>query len=237
MQRYFIESEDRLIFSSEQIRHMTRVMRMKPRDRFEAVYRGKCYVMEIRSLEPFCADIVEELSVSTELEKDLTLLYCLPKGEKLDLVIQKATEIGVRRIILVESSRCVCRYKAGDFERKYPRLKKIAVEASEQSRRLSVPEISGIIPFSDIGKLKFDRAYIAYENERTKRIDIDSTETVNSIGILIGSEGGFSKEEALFAEASGYRPVSLGKRILRSETACFYALSVLAYLLENADEV
>lgn len=234
MQRYFVDRSDRLEFSSEQIRHMTRVMRMSVGDRIEAVFQGRCYVMEIHSFEPFRADIVEELSASSELQADLTLLYCLPKGDKLDLVIQKATEIGVRKIILVESSRCVCRFKEGDFERKYPRLRKIAVEASEQSHRWSVPEIVGVIPFSEIGKLKFDRAYIAYENERAKRIDIDpSKEKVNSVGILIGSEGGFSEEEVLFAEASGYLPVSLGKRILRSETACFYALSVLAYLLED----
>lgn len=237
MQRYFSdEAAAEPSLSEEQIRHILTVMRMRCKDRMEIVHRGQCYLCEITSAHPFAFEIVERKDESPELPVDLTLLYCLPKGDKLDLVVQKATEIGVSRIVLVQSSRCICRYRKEDIEKKLQRFRKIATEASEQSRRLKVPELSEVIDFSKIGAYRFDRAYIAYEGEKHRdfREDMKRIRPGQSVGILVGSEGGFSAEEVDAAYEAGYLPVTLGKRILRSETAALYALSVLSYMIEES---
>lgn len=236
MQRYFIDKEkDHIELNQEQIHHIIKVMRMNIHDKIEIVFKEKGYIYQISSLQPFEIDFVEELSDNPELNVDLTLLYCLPKGDKLDLVIQKATEIGVKEIILVQSSRCISKFSMTDFLRKKDRFDKIAIEASEQSHRFIVPKINQLISFKDINKLKFDYAYIAYEKEGSGSFldDIKNIKKDDKVGILIGCEGGFSSSEVEYAVANGYKSISLGKRILRSETACFYALSVLSYLLED----
>jgi len=234
MQRYFIENND-FVLSSDQLHHIKNVMRMKEGNHFMIVNDASLYECEIISLNPFNFNKVLVDSASPELNVDITLLYCLPKGDKLDLVIQKATEIGVNNIILVQSSRCVSKFKKEDYDKKRSRFKKIVIEASEQSHRLKVPTVYDIIDFKDISKYRFDQAYIAYENEGDIRFDSDFNKLKKgqSVGILIGCEGGFSIEEVEYAKKCGYRSISLGKRILRSETACIYALSVLANAVED----
>ena len=142
---------------------------------------------------------------------------------------------GVKNIILVQSSRCVCKFKKEDFNKKLQRFNKIASEASEQSHRLIIPTIKDIIDFKDIKNYSFDHAYIAYEKEEnnTFKNSFNNVKPHQSIGIIIGSEGGFSQEEVEYAINNGYKSLSLGKRILRSETACLYSLSVLSFLVED----
>lgn len=236
MQRYFIDKNyDHIELNNEQLHHITKVMRMNINDKIEAVFNSKCYLLNITSLSPFSFEIIETLTSNSELNVDITLLYCLPKGDKLDLVIQKATEIGVKNIILVQSSRCVCKFKKEDFNKKLQRFNKIASEASEQSHRLIIPTIKDIIDFKDIKNYSFDHAYIAYEKEEnnTFKNSFNNVKPHQSIGIIIGSEGGFSQEEVEYAINNGYKSLSLGKRILRSETACLYSLSVLSFLVED----
>ena len=234
MQRYFIDKNyDHIEFNNEQLHHITKVMRMNINDKIEAVFNSKCYLLNITSLSPFSFEIIETLTSNSELNVDITLLYCLPKGDKLDLVIQKATEIGVKNIILVQSSRCVCKYKKEDYIKKITRLNKIILEASEQSHRFILPKIIDIIDFKDLKKYQFNHNFIAYENEKTTSLNSFTFKKNESIGILIGSEGGFSIQEVKYAEENNYKAISLGKRILRSETACIYALSVLSFLSED----
>lgn len=236
MQRYFIDKKfDEIRFTDEQIHHIQKVMRMEKGDQIEVIFKDKGYVCSICSLSPFEVTIEKEIENNPELNVDITLLYCLPKGDKLDLVIQKATEIGANEIILVQSSRCVSKFKKEDFNKKLTRFNKIALEASEQSHRFKVPNIDKIIDFKDISKFKFDYGYIAYEDEHygTFIKDLENIKAHQSIGIIIGSEGGFSKQEVDYANENGYKSVTLGKRILRSETACIHALSVISYLVEE----
>ena len=104
MQRYFIDKNyDHIELNNEQLHHITKVMRMNINDKIEAVFNSKCYLLNITSLSPFSFEIIETLTSNSELNVDITLLYCLPKGDKLDLVIQKATEIGVKNIIFSSS--------------------------------------------------------------------------------------------------------------------------------------
>ena len=105
MQRYFIDKNyDHIELNNEQLHHITKVMRMNINDKIEAVFNSKCYLLNITSLSPFSFEIIETLTSNSELNVDITLLYCLPKGDKLDLVIQKATEIGVKNIIFSSSA-------------------------------------------------------------------------------------------------------------------------------------
>ena len=110
MQRYIIQTKE-FNLNEEQIRHATKVMRMTVGDEIEVVYNKACYIVRITSIKPFGIEKVSEITKSPELNVDITLLYCLPKGDKLDFVIQKATEIGVKNIVLVQSSRCVTKFK------------------------------------------------------------------------------------------------------------------------------
>lgn len=232
MQRYFVDN-DNLLLSDEQIHHLTKVVRSHIGEEFEIVYAGTATRFLITSLSPLKYEAISKSLNDSELLVNLTLLYCLPKGEKLELVIQKATEIGVSEIILVRSSRCIMKIKKEDEEKKLMRYQKIALEASEQSHRLKVPVINKIIDFNDIGKYQFSKGYIAYENEDNFSFHEEVFKRSDSIGIIVGPEGGFSQDEVEFAEKNNYRSVTLGKRILRSETACIYALSVLSYLVED----
>lgn len=231
MQRYFLRNE--LIFDEEDKHHILRVMRMKKGDRIEAVLDSKVYLLEITNTLPFEYTIIEEYTEDKEL--NITLLYCLPKGEKLELVVQKATELGVKEIILVQSSRCVVKYKQNDFEKKLNRLNKIALEAAEQSKRNTLPIIKDIIDYKKINSYKFDHAFIAYEKENDKSLYEKLSEIKNgqSIAFLVGAEGGFSLEEVEYAIESGYNSISLGKRILRSETAAIFCMSVAALVSER----
>ena len=153
----------------------------------------------------------------------------------MDLVIQKATELGVGEIILVQSERCIAKITKENKEKKLLRFNKIALEASEQSKRTKVPLIDKVIDYKDISKFSFDHSFIAYEDEGeiSFKQKIENIKEGETIGIIIGSEGGFSKKEVEYAISNNYQSISLGKRILRSETAVFYALTCFSILLER----
>lgn len=238
MQRYFVSTNgSNIIFKEEDIFHMQKVMRMRENDQIEVVMDNHCYLCSIASFSPFKVDIVEELKEERELDIDITLLYCLPKGEKLDLVIQKATELGVNHIIGVESERTIVHFEDNKKASKIERFNKIMKEAAEQSHRLSIPTFDDIMKYKQAIKKSYDYKFIAYEDECKKENSFYSLlkdiKSGSSVAILVGAEGGFSKEEVEIANNEGFINVSLGKRILRSETAAIYALSVISFVRES----
>lgn len=237
MQRYFVDQiiDGKVIFSKDQTHHILKVMRMREKEQITCAFQKKIYLCQIISVNPLEVIVEKELEENNELEIDVTLLYCLPKGDKLDLVIQKATELGVKEIILVQSERCIAKIKKEDEQKKLIRFNTIAKEASEQSKRSMVPTIDKIINFKDIANFKFDYQFIAYENDRQNTFftSLSEIKKHQSIAILVGSEGGFSEKEVEYALKNSYQSVSLGKRILRSETAVFYALSVIGFMIER----
>jgi 16S rRNA (uracil1498-N3)-methyltransferase len=237
MQRYFVDKieNDVVYLTKEQEHHIVKVMRMKEQEQVTCACDGIIYLCEIESLNPLKVVCKERLDENNELEVDVTLLYCLPKGDKLDLVLQKATELGVKEIILVQSERCIAKIKKEDEARKLIRFNTIVKEASEQSKRSVVPIVNKIINYKDINKYHFDHSFIAYENEKDETYFsyLSKVNKKESIGILIGSEGGFSLKEVEYAKSNGYTSISLGKRILRSETAVFYALSAISLIIEG----
>lgn len=239
MQRYFSLSKENILLSNDDIHHITHVMRGKKGDQVEVIKDSLIYVCEIVSTSPF---ILKEVSIkedNNELNKDITLFYVLSKGDKNDLVIQKCTEIGVKNIVLLNSKRSVIKLDQKDFEKKKERYIKIAKEASEQCKRNIIPNIYGLYNITSIpSELLCDINLVGYELENgktNKTMDFfqDFKKNKQSISILIGPEGGISEDEISSLISQGFNIVSLGKRILRTETAAIYALSVISFLLEN----
>ena len=237
MQRYFtsFKDEKNITISNDDIFHIVKVMRMKINDQFEINNDGDIYLAQINSLAPFSFKILKKIDENHELKTKITLLYCLPKGDKIDLVLQKATELGVNQIVLVNSSRCIAKINDENKEKKLARFNKIIKEATEQCKRNNLPALKDVIKFNDISNYQSDLNLIAYENSKMSNQELKDllrNFKGNTVTILIGAEGGFSKEEVEYALKNNFISISLGNRILRSETSVFNLLSILGYELE-----
>ena len=237
MQRYFASLLDKehVKLESEDEHHLLHVMRMKKDDEIEVVANDKLFLCRIENVNPLNIYIVHEINSDVELNEDVTLLFALTKGDRTDLVVQKATELGVKKIALIQSERTVVRYEEKDIAKKCARYQKIMKEASDQSHRLVVPTLLGIYNLKKLPKEVYsDLNYVAYEKDAN---DVEGSfkglTKGKSVTILVGPEGGFSKEEIDMLVNQGFIRTSLGKRILRAETAAIYALSVIGYLLER----
>lgn len=237
MQRYFtsFKDEKNITISNDDIFHIVKVMRMKINDQFEINNDGDIYLAQINSLAPFSFKIIKKIDENHELKTKITLLYCLPKGDKIDLVLQKATELGVNQIVLVNSSRCIAKINDENKEKKLARFNKIIKEATEQCKRNNLPALKDVIKFNEISNYQSDLNLIAYENSKMSNLELKDllrNFKGNTVTILIGAEGGFSKEEVEYALKNNFISISLGNRILRSETSVFNLLSILGYELE-----
>lgn len=237
MQRYFtsFKDEKNITISNDDIFHIVKVMRMKINDQFEINNDGDIYLAQINSLAPFSFKILKKIDENHELKTKITLLYCLPKGDKIDLVLQKATELGVNQIVLVNSSRCIAKINDENKVKKLARFNKIIKEATEQCKRNNLPALKDVIKFNEISNYQSDLNLIAYENSKMSNQELKDllrNFKGNTVTILIGAEGGFSKEEVEYALKNNFISISLGNRILRSETSVFNLLSILGYELE-----
>ena len=237
MQRYFADINQDLTvkLSLDDEHHICHVMRMKKGDEIEVVCDGKVFLCRIEGFNPLKVAVVHEIENDVELKENVTLLFALTKGDKIDLVVQKATELGVKNIALINTERTIVKYDNKDIAKKCARFEKIMKEASEQSHRLCVPKLLGIFDLKNIPKEAMcDLNYVAYEKDASQTDTMFSNlEKGKSISILIGPEGGFSCQEIDMVTKLGFIRTSLGKRILRAETAALYALSVIGYLLEK----
>ena len=184
------------------------------------------------------AKIESERRAETEPQIRIHLFQALPKGEKLDLVIQKSVECGVYDITPFESERCIVKFKADAEERKRERRNKIALEAAKQSGRGIIPVVNTTLTFEQMltEAKRSDAVIFCYEGEGTqplgKILPGIKKSGAGDIAVIVGSEGGFSVCEAEMAEKSGFFMAGLGKRILRTETAPLFALSCMVYELE-----
>lgn len=238
MQRYFaLENETTIALSKEDEHHLLVVMRAKIGEQIELVKDGKCAIYEIASLKPLILQKKLDLPKDNELKNKVTLYYCLVKGDKMDLVIQKAVELGVEEIVLVQSERTIVRLNVSDHKKKLERYASIVKGAAMQSKRNTVPKIEKIVNLNELTKSDLkDHNFVAYEvvagsTEKFKTL-IESVKPGQSISMLIGPEGGFAPKEIEQMKRLGFIEVSLGKRILRSETAAISSLSIIAFLLE-----
>lgn len=241
MQRYFARIiNDEIILNDDDLHHLLNVMRAKINDKFEAVVSNKSYICNINCLNPFKISIIDSFDRNNELKTELNLILCLPKGDKIDLIIQKATELGANKILFVHSKRSINKMDNDDLNRKIVRYNKIIKEASEQCRRNRLMNIEGIYNLKDLNKIlpQDNLSLLAYEgiSGETGQIGKYLKNNTKPIYIIIGPEGGFEIDEVSYLESIGFKTVSLGKRILRLETAVFYSLSVIGYILENYEK-
>ena len=237
MQRFFAKIENNIVkLDDGDIHHLLNVLRVRNGYQFEVVDNGEVFLCEVIDIKPLNIKIIDKLDTNTELDKEITLFFALAKGEKIDFVIQKATELGVNKIVLFSSKRCVVDFSNKDLNKKLARYNKIAKEASEQSHRNKVPEVLGVLDLKNINKGNLsDINFVAYEKLSNSNVFLDElkVKNSNSISIFIGPEGGFEEEEINYLESLNVFPISLGKRILRTETAAVNILSVIGYILEK----
>ena len=182
--------------------------------------------------EIIVCDIVNENYANTELPVNIHLFQGLPKSDKLELIIQKAVELGVSTITPVEMSRSIVKIEDKKKKSKLERFQAISESAAKQSKRTIIPEVLDIIPFKlALEKaLNYEHVLVPYENEKGM-IETDnalkSIKAGENVAIFIGPEGGFSDDEIALAKEKGGKIISLGKRILRTETAAITALSMI----------
>ena len=223
------------------VNHIENVLRMKQgeeltvSDGFGSEYR--CSAQEFLP-ETVKVKILEKSRVSSELRSEITLFQCLPKGDKMELIIQKAVELGAYAVVPVETRRCVVKLDAKKAQKKVTRWQQISESAAKQSKRMLIPEVKNVMNWKEA--LAFakglDVVLIPYElvqgMKETREI-LAAIQPGQSVGIFIGPEGGFEEEEVRDAMEAGGKPVTLGKRILRTETAGMTMLSILMYTLES----
>ena len=237
MQRYFASLINKqVILNKDDVFHLTKVMRAKVGDEIEIVDEThNAYLAVIRNLNPLLIEIQEPIIKNNELPTNVTLFFGLAKSDKIEFVIQKATELGVKNIVLFQGKRSVVKFTHEDFLRKETRYISIAKEAAEQCHREYIPTISFVKSISDIKNHLCDVNLFAYELNAGKTNSFDELldKSAKSISVIIGPEGGFDESEAAELNKLGFKNISLGKRILRCETAAVYALSVIAFNLEK----
>ena len=236
MQRYFVSGNvNDLVFNEQDAFHIQKVMRLSRGDEIEVVLDAKVYLAIIDSSSPLKVHIQEEKKEDSELPSHVRLFFPLCKSDKSELVIQKATELGVNSIYFYRAKRSVVKLDNQDFLKKVKRYESIAKEASEQCHRKAIPEIKGVYDIKDIKNALCDHNLLAYELEagETNRLE-DLLNTIKgSISLIVGPEGGFDVQEVDELVDMGFTKISLGKRILRVETAAIYGLSVIAFKLEQ----
>ncbi|MBS5113300.1 MAG: 16S rRNA (uracil(1498)-N(3))-methyltransferase [Coprobacillus cateniformis] len=241
MQRYFIEQncihDDLIQIDAYNHKHMQRVMRYRNGDQVVCLLPDhRTYLYEIVNIDQGLLKQVEEINEDHELDVDVTLIYGLPKNDKFEFVLQKATELGVKRIVPFLSQRSIIKTNALTFAKKNERYLKILKEASEQSYRQMIPELTSLITIKELSHYLSDINLVAYEESSKQGEHACFARALNqdfqTITIIVGPEGGFDESEIKQMEALGIEACSLGKRILRSETAPLYMLSVIGYSRE-----
>ncbi|MBP2033034.1 16S rRNA (uracil1498-N3)-methyltransferase [Clostridium algifaecis] len=241
MHKFFV-SKDNIVnntayISGEDVKHIYKVLRLEAGDKISINNcEGEEFLAEIESVnkEQVQARIIEKLLLNNESKLDIYLFQGFPKASKMDLIVQKATELGVKKIIPVFTERVVVKNKQGE-SKKVDRWRRISKEACKQCKRSVIPEIECPLEFDDMLKIlpDMDLILVPYENEENLGIKKLSSyidrDKIKKIAIIIGSEGGFSEEEITCLKDLGANIVTLGPRILRTETAGFVAISLLMY--------
>ncbi len=242
MPKFFVSKENisdhTVIIDRENARHISNVLRAKIGDNITVCDgEGMDYTCEITDIEKnkITAKITDIFSNNAEAEIKITLFQALPKSDKMELVIQKCIEIGVDEITPVAAEHCVVNLK-GKEDKKIQRWNKIAEAAAKQCGRGKIPRVNNVLTFkAAIEQAKsLDSAIIPYEKERENTLKTFAKGFKGkTIGIFIGPEGGFSNSEISLARENGISSVTLGKRILRTETAGLVASVILLYELED----
>ncbi|MGJ7912188.1 16S rRNA (uracil(1498)-N(3))-methyltransferase [Neobacillus sp. LXY-1] len=246
MQRYFVNqrtNEDQFLISGDDRHHIVKVMRMQMGDQIICVdpdgKQAVCRLAEITD-ERVVADVVQWKEENSEPPIKITIASGLPKGDKLEWIIQKGTELGAHKFIPFSAARSVVKWDEKKAAKKIERWQKIAKEAAEQSHRNRIPEVSDQMSFKEllIHSKNYDYRLVAFEDEsRNGEVSVFSSilrkmQKGESLLIVFGPEGGLASEEVQLLKDHDFHPCGLGPRILRTETAPLYALAAVSYHFE-----
>lgn len=246
MQRYFVNTEpenDRFIIDGEDYHHIIRVMRLKTGDQIVCFTKdGKtalCMIAEITDEKVF-ANVVKWEEQGTELPVKIAIASGLPKGDKLEWIIQKGTELGAHEFVPFLAARSIVKWDEKKAAKKVERWQKIAKEAAEQSYRSKVPMVFSPVSFKNllVTAKDYDIRLVAYEEEAKQGESAILAKTLRelkqgqSLLIVFGPEGGLSHEEISLLTENDFSVCGLGPRILRTETAPLYFLSAVSYHIE-----
>lgn len=248
MPRFFVKAEQigpRYIeITGKDVNHIKNVLRKKIEDKIEICNQetGQAYSCEIEQIDDkkVITKIIKEIEKNENTVK-IDIYQGLPKAEKMELIIQKSVELGANSIIPVALNRCIVKLEGKDEIKKVERWQKISESAAKQCGRDNIPEIKNIIKIKQLSELceKYDSIIVAYENEKqyTLKQEIENIKKYNKsdlkLAVVIGPEGGLEKEEVEILKNRNAKVVTLGKRILRTETVALNVLSILTYELDN----
>ena len=244
MARFFINkdniTDNQIIITGNDAFHIARALRMAVGDEITVCDEdGAEYFTRLSRIrdEECIAEIISKQDGSTESPVHITLYMAYPKGDKLETVVQKSVELGASAIVPFESSRCIKRPAIDKLDKITDRLSRIAEEAAKQCGRSRLPSVSKMIKLPELLKeiSSYDLTLVCYEGDGTislKQTLTDFGKVGGKIAVIIGSEGGFSEDEAKLIIEAGAKCVNLGPRILRCETAPDYCLSAISYHFE-----
>lgn len=247
MQKFFVEQnqikKNEIIIEGSDVNHIANVLRMQTGNKIQICNNKTLenYIVTIEKLskEIIVTKIIEKLKENKEANNKIDLYQGLPKADKMELIIQKTTEIGINNIIPVEMQRCVVKLEEKEAKKKQERWQKIAEGAAKQSKRDRIPLIKEKIKLKELqNKIKeYDIFLVAYEEEGNNTLKQTLNKLIEKefykIGILIGPEGGIDKKEIEILKENGAVLVTLGKRILRTETAPIVMCANILYELEG----
>lgn len=247
MPKFFVRddqiNDNKIDIVGEDVNHISNVLRMKVGAEFQVCNSDTTenYNVEIKSFEKekIICSIINKMKSEAESDINLKIFQGIPKSDKMELIIQKSTELGIKELIPVDMERCVSKISGKDEKKKIDRWQKISEVAAKQSGRDMIPKIHNVIKINDIVKVisDFDMMIVPYEKaegysfkdaiEEIKEYDKSNI----NIGIVIGPEGGFEPSEIEQLREAGAKIVTLGKRILRTETVALAMSSVIMYEL------
>lgn len=247
MHQFFVpreqEGRDFITITGQDAHHIKNVLRMKPGEIVRVSSEGgqsyTCSILELG--DGFVQlDILGD-ALQTELSGRIYLFQALPKGSRMEYILQKAVELGVYEIIPVTMKYCVVKLDEKKSREKVKRWQAVAESAAKQSKRSQIPQVHPVLNYSDAVSyaMQCDRQFVPYENERGMKATKEALEQIQageSISVMIGPEGGFAPEE-IEAVRGRMQVISLGRRILRTDTAAVTAMSLLMMHLEMVQEI
>ncbi len=245
MQKFFVKSEqikeNKIEIIGTDVNHIINVLRLKKDDEIQICNEdtSENYISKILNgdKEKLICEIVEKIDKTIETDVNITVYQGLPKADKMELIIQKTTEIGVKRIIPIQMERSIVKLSGKDEVKKIERWQKIAEVAAKQSKRDIIPKIENVQKIENIcyNIKEYDLFIIAYEDEEQVKLKeiLKKNSKAKNIAVLIGPEGGIALKEIEKLQQNGAITVTLGNRILRTETAPIVISSNIIYELEN----
>jgi len=247
MYKFFVKQNqienDKITINNNDVNHIKNVLRLSEGEKIEISNsdNGESYICKILNFENDVVNCEIEDTLEANIEPNIYIhiMQGLPKSDKMELIIQKCTELGVKEFTPVSLNRCIVKLNGKDEVKKIERWQKISEVAAKQSKRSIIPKINEVIKLNKVIELikEYDIILVAYEEEKNNTVKRELQKLEKSeelkIGVLIGPEGGIEKEEIDMLKQAGTKIVTLGNRILRTETAPIVMASIIMYELNE----